>query len=211
MSARLPDFDRIARPYRWLEYLTMGPLLERTRNHHLARLEGCSQALILGDGDGRFTARLLASCPQLRAEAVDLSGAMLALLRQRCVPEAARLETHQTDARSYTPRTRPDLVVTHFFLDCLTHPEVEALAARLTPPLAPGALWLVSDFRIPDGPLHWPARIYVRLLYLAFWLLTGLRTAHLPDHASPLRRCGFTLVAEHRSLLGILTSQLWQR
>ena len=210
MSA-LPNFDLIARPYRWLEYLTLGPLLELTRNHHLARLQGRSQALILGDGDGRFSARLLASYPQLRVEAVDRSGAMLALLRQHCANDAARLETHRADARTYAPRTQPDLVVTHFFLDCLTQPEVEALAARLTPQLAPGALWLVSDFRIPQGLLYWPARGYVRLLYLAFRLLTRLRTTHLPDHASPLRDCGFSLVAEHRSLFGVLTTELWQR
>lgn len=206
-----PNFDLIARPYRWLEYLTLGPLLERTRKHHLARLQGCSQALILGDGDGRFTARLLTSYPQLRAETVDLSGAMLELLRQRCAGDAARLETHQTDARSYTPRNVPDLVVTHFFLDCLAQAEVEALVARLSPLLAPETLWLVSDFCVPDGPLHWPVRVYVRLLYIAFRLLTGLRTTQLPDHASPLRQCGFRLLAEHRGLFGVVTSQLWQR
>jgi ubiquinone/menaquinone biosynthesis C-methylase UbiE len=206
-----PNFDRIARPYRWLEYLALGPLLEQTRNHHLPRIEHCRQALVLGDGDGRFTARMLASCPAMQADAVDLSAAMLHLLQGRCMRNAQRLTAHHADARSFDPPQVPGLVVTHFFLDCLMQSEVDALVARLTRQLAPGALWLVSDFRIPEGALGWIARGYVRLLYFAFRVLTGLRTTRLPDHASALRRCGFKLLAMHRTMFGMLTTELWQR
>ena len=85
------NFDRIARLYRWMEYATLGPALTRCRNYHLARVAGCSQALILGDGDGRFTAKLLAASPSLEADAVDSSAAMLRLLRARCSYGATRL------------------------------------------------------------------------------------------------------------------------
>ncbi len=203
-----PNFDRIARAYRWLEYLTLGPLLERTRNHHLRALGGCRQALILGDGDGRFTARLLARYPALSADAVDLSRTMLRLLEARAAaPE--RLRTHHADARRFIPSRAPDLVITHFFLDCLTQPELSALVAGLAPLLAPGALWLVSDFRVPAGLLHWPARLTIRALYLAFRILTGLRVTRLPDYAAPLRAAGFTPLAIHRELFGMLTTELW--
>lgn len=206
-----PDFDRIARLYMWFEYLTLGPLLQRTRDCHLALLTNRSQALILGDGDGRFTARLLSQYPRIHVEAVDLSRVMLNLLRSRCASEQARLETYHADARFFTPRRQPDLVVTHFFLDCLSQTEVEALVARLTPQLAPDALWLVSDFRIPRGTLSWPARIFVRLLYFAFRLLTGLRTSRLPNHGAALECCGFVKVASQHYMLGMLTSEVWQR
>ena len=226
-----PNFDRIARAYRWLEYLTFGPLLERTRNHYLPHLHACRQALILGDGDGRFTARLLAENPTLQADAVDLSAKMLGLMRLRVPhpreapgPPTGRtrpvgwsrvgfenqLRTHHTDARTFTPTTAPDLVVTHFFLDCLTQREVETLIARLATTLQSNALWLVSDFRIPSGPLRWPARAYVRTLYLAFRILTGLRVTHLPDHGTPLRRNGFVRISTCTRFFGLLTSELWQ-
>ena len=206
-----PNFDRIARPYRWLEYFTLGPILERTRNHHLPRVAHCRQALILGDGDGRFTARLLAYSPRMRADAVDLSPAMLRLLEARCAADSPRLAIHRADARSFGPQLPPDLVVTHFFLDCLTQNEVDTLAGAISAASAPGTLWLVSDFRIPHGPVGWLASLYVRMLYLAFRMLTGLRVTRLPDHGSALRRSGFTRIAEHRSLFGILTTELWQR
>ena len=212
-----PNFDRIARPYRWLEYLTVGKALERCRFHFLPQLLDCRRALILGDGDGRFTASLLAANPSLQADALDISPAMLALLRRHCeaaAPDAAgRLRTHQANALAfpYAASTRPyDLVVAHFFLDCLTQPELDGLIARIAPALAPGALWLVSDFRIPPGPMRLPARAYIRSLYFAFRVLTGLRTTKLPDHAIPLRKSGFTRKAHHHLLAGLLTTQLWQ-
>ena len=232
MTTPAPNYDGIARAYRWLEYLTLGPLLQRTRTAHLARLQTCKQALVLGDGDGRFTAALLTANPSIQIEAVDASAVMLRLLETRCAPFSSRLTTSQADIRHGSNNspgapsqtvpsfevgsnarkpTTPDLVVTHFVLDCLTQPEVDALITNLTPLLAPQSLWLVSDFTIPNGPIHWPARIYVRLLYLVFRIFTGMTPTRLPNHAFALDRSGFTLIAEQRHLFGILISQLWQR
>ncbi|MGA1983852.1 MAG: class I SAM-dependent methyltransferase [Acidobacteriaceae bacterium] len=206
-----PDFDLIARPYRWLEYLSFGPALARCRNHFLPQLADRRAALVLGDGDGRFLARLLAANPRLHADAVDLSPAMLGLLTRRApaTHTAARLRTHHADALTFTPVGPYDLIVTHFFLDCLAQSELDTLCTRIAPCLAPNALWLVSDFRIPPGPFSLPARALVRSLYFAFRALTGLRTTRLPDHAAALRPAGFTRIAQHLSLAGVLTTELW--
>ncbi len=205
-------FDRIAPLYRWLEYLTLGPLLERTRFHFLSRgaLAHTRTALILGDGDGRFTARLLNANTHLAATAVDTSAAMLALLRRRSAAHAARLRTLHADARNFTPHNVPDLIVTHFFLDCLTQPELDALAARLARSAAPETLWLVSEFRVPAGPLRRPAALLIRALYFAFRVLTGLRVTRLPDHPRALAAAGFRRLEARSFLLGILTTELWR-
>jgi SAM-dependent methyltransferase len=218
MSSAAPSFDLIARPYRWLEYLTLGRALERCRLHYLPALLQQKQALVLGDGDGRFLSSLLAQNPTLKADAVDTSATMLQLLRQHCEAAsstaAARLRTHQTSALTFdfhSATAKPyDLVVTHFFLDCLTQPELETLITRTLPSLTPGALWLISDFRIPPGPMRLPAKIFIRTLYLAFRLLTGLRTTQLPDHAEPLTTVGFTRISQSLQLSGILSTELWQ-
>jgi SAM-dependent methyltransferase len=210
------NFDPIARLYRPLEYLTLGLSLERCRLHHLPRLHRSTHALVLGDGDGRFLARLLAAYPALHADAIDTSAAMLALLRARCCARchaaASRLRPHHADALAFTttpPALPYNLVVTHFFLDCLTQPQLDALVANVAPHLAPSARWLLSEFRIPTGPLRLPARLLIRGLYLAFRVLTGLRVQALPDHETPLTRVGLVCIAQHRSLGGILTTQLW--
>ena len=166
-----PDFNAIARPYRWLEYLSFGPMLERCRFHRLPELRDAQHALVLGDGDGRFLARLLSQNPQIRADVVDLSPTMLRLLTNRVAKIGAqdRITLHCADARDFTPTGSPcatyDLVVTHFFLDCLTTAEVQALAARIRHHLRPRARWIVSDFAIPRGLLSIPAKLVVRSLY----------------------------------------------
>ncbi len=205
-----PNFNPIARPYRWLEYFTLGRALERCRLHFLPKLLNHKKALVIGDGDGRFLAALIASNPHLHVDAVDTSATMLQLLSQRCQGDATRLKTHHTSALTFAPTGAYDLVVTHFFLDCLTQSDLEALIARITPTLTPNALWLVSDFRIPQGRMRLPARIFVRSLYLAFRIITGLRTVRLPDHATPLAHAGLTRVGHRDSLAGLLTTELWQ-
>lgn len=209
-----PDFNLIARPYRWLEYLTLGRALERCRTHYLPQLRDCCRALVLGDGDGRFLAQLLAHNHHLQADAVDTSTTMLRLLRQRseaATPDAGtRLHIHHSNALTFPLRGPYDLVVTHFFLDCLTQADLNILVARVASALVPGSLWLVSDFRIPAGAMHLPARILVRGLYFAFRVLAGLRTTQLPDHAIPLAQSGLIRIAHQYSLAGLLTTELWQ-
>lgn len=221
MSSTDPNFNLIAKPYRWLEYLTLGTALENCRNHYLPQLlhhsPALRRALVLGDGDGRFLAQLLKSNPHLEVNAVDTSAVMLQLLQQRCEAVApnssTRLHTHQANALTFpldNSENSYDLIVTHFFLDCLTQADLNSLITRITPTLTPKALWLISDFRTPSGPMHLLAKLIVRSLYLAFRILTGLRTTHLPNHATPLTQAGLTRIFHQHHLAGILTTELWQ-
>jgi SAM-dependent methyltransferase len=202
-------FDRIARPYHWLEYLSFGPLLARCRNHWLPEMQNKRRALVIGDGDGRFTARLLKENPAITVDAVDISRAMLTLLRARSAKAANRLTTHCTDALAFSPTGHYDLLVTHFFLDCLSTSDIHRLAETLRPHLAPEALWVVSDFDIPPAGLSvLPARILIGFLYLAFGLLTGLKTRHLPDYRSALQSASIECKSHKAWLGGFLFSEL---
>ncbi len=195
-SHRGASFDRIAPFYRAMEYATFFRELERCRFALLPALGQPRRALLYGDGDGRFLARLVATHPQLSADAVDSSAAMLKRARsrvERLRPTAgAQIRFHLCDALAFCPHGSYDLVVTHFFLDCLTEQEVAALLRQVTPHLAPGAFWLISEFAVPaKQPAGWLARLVIAALYRAFRLLTGLRTQRLPNYASLLRSAGF--------------------
>lgn len=208
------NFDRIARAYRWLEYLSFGRLLEECRWEYLQDLSQAKHALILGDGDGRFTARLLATNPHITVEAVDVSAAMLSLLWQRASAQKAqdRVNLHQTDIRGLTPQGTYDVVISHFFLDCLTDTELEILIQKTKTVLLPGGLWVVSEFSIPNA--QWTGKVaalLIAFLYRAFALLTGLQTMHLPNHAKILGEAGFVRRKSRQRLGGILISELWQR
>lgn len=215
MKSRKSNFDVIARPYKTFEYLTFGNMLEKTRFHYLPEIAHCKNALVLGDGDGRFLSRLLAANQNLHATAVDSSTTMLRLLRRRCEANITdckqRLRIIQSDALTFTPTETYDLIVTHFFLDCFSQEDLRLLIHRLVPSLAPEAWWLVSEFRIPDGVLAFPAGLLIRSLYLAFHILTGLRTTQLPDYGSDFRRSHLMKSVFHHHYGGILTSEIWQK
>ncbi|WP_446743972.1 class I SAM-dependent methyltransferase [Silvibacterium acidisoli] len=205
------DFSRIARPYRWMEYLSFGTLLESCRFYRLPDLRNARRALVFGDGDGRFLSRLLAINPDLRADVVDSSQAMLNLLAARVKKIGAedRVTLYCIDALKFVPTGGYDLVVTHFFLDCLETAEVEALAQQMRKAVLKNAVWVVSDFAVPSNAARLPARMLICCLYLAFRLLTRLRTSKLPDHATALATAGFRRIKTERWLAGILVSELW--
>jgi SAM-dependent methyltransferase len=212
---RTPDFDRLARLYRWMEWLSFGPWLSLTRFTFIAQLTHSRRALVLGDGDGRFAGLLLRTNRTVTVDAVDASDAMLQGLLRHAVPHADRVSAHLADARVWQPRTLGtgagcDLIATHFFLDCLTQPEVESLALRLRSAVSPSALWVVSEFAIPAG---WFGRLVARpvvaILYKSFGWLTGLSVRSLPDHASAMRQAGFTLKERRTRLAGLLIAELW--
>ncbi|HTV82005.1 MAG TPA: class I SAM-dependent methyltransferase [Acidobacteriaceae bacterium] len=214
-----PRFDRVAAIYRPIEYLSFGPWLERCRFSFIPEIAASRRALVLGDGDGRFLARLLAATPRLQAHAVDASPAMLRRLCARAVRLSAahRLTTTCADIRAFTPPTDGsnrayDLVATHFFLDCLTPAETDALALRLRTHLAPGTLWVVSEFEIPEAdPLRAAlCRLTIAGLYAAFRVLTDLRVRRIPPWRESLARAGFVRCSSRSRLGGLLVSELWQ-
>jgi ubiquinone/menaquinone biosynthesis C-methylase UbiE len=208
------NFDRIARPYRWLEYMSFGPFLGRCRSAQLVHLAGAQRALFLGDGDGRFLARLLAANTTLTADVVDSSNSMLQILDQRIRRSGAqahsRIFLYHADALQWNPSGTYDLVVSHFFLDCFYPSQLEQLFDRVLPHLRPGAQWVISEFAVPRNPFTaYFARGLIGLLYRAFGLLTGLPVRALPDHAPALLSRGLVLTHERRYLAGLLCSQLW--
>jgi len=198
-----------------MEFFSFGPWLALTRRTFLDRPTYCRRALVLGDGDGRFTARLLRENPTIQIDAVDASDSMLQALLRRAGPHAGRVRVYLADARTWDPPAANseegyDLIATHFFLDCLTQPEVESLATKLLHAAAPDAVWIVSEFWVPPG---WFGRLIagplVSGLYLAFGWLTGLAVRSLPDHSAALRDACFRLEERRSRLGGLLIAERW--
>jgi ubiquinone/menaquinone biosynthesis C-methylase UbiE len=173
----------------------------------------CRRALVLGDGDGRFTARLLAANLKIEVDAVDASAAMLRALVRRAGAHGERLQVACADVRAWRGCDAAyDLVATHFFLDCLTTEEVRALAAEIRGATQAGARWVVSELAAPQGWFgRWIARPMVALLYAAFGLMTGLKVRRLPDYGAALKSCGFVLEKRRAWLGGLLVSEMWRR
>lgn len=209
-----PDFNALAQPYHWLEFLTMGPHLERCRCYFLPQLTDARCALVYGDGDGRFLAKLLQANSQVKVDAVDSSANMLRLAKKRAdaLGTGQRLTLHHADARRFTPPSSSyDLFIAHFFVDCFSNAELSEILDCVSPHLSPEALVVVSEFAIvKTGLMGIASRTAVALLYRCFGLITGLRMRHLPDHRDIFAGHRFTLVDHKTWLAGLLVSELWQ-
>ena len=111
------------------------------------------RVLILGEGDGRFLARLLRCNRNACIAVLESSGRMIQLARSRVTPgDRSRVEFHQVDAVAHSLPAGPfDCVVSHFFLDILNCRDAEAVIGKVSTLLSPGASWLVTEFQEPPG------------------------------------------------------------
>jgi ubiquinone/menaquinone biosynthesis C-methylase UbiE len=107
------SFDRVARIYEGAERALFGQRLQAARTAGLDDLASPRRALLLGEGDGRFAAALLARFPNCEVHILDGSAQMLELARQRTQAHA-RVKTIHADAREYEFSGQYDLVTTLF-------------------------------------------------------------------------------------------------
>lgn len=200
--------DPIARWYRWLEYIGFGLALERRRNAFIADVADARRVLVLGEGDGRFLARLVPETfrrPGAAIDYIDLSVRMLELARARAGPKVRYLHGDALTIR--LPAAEYDLIVTHFFLDCFDAPGAAALASIIADAAQPQARWLISEFR----DRNWWTHLWIAALYRFFRITTGLAARRLVDH-HPLLTChGFVLEKSESARAGLLVSELWRR
>ena len=197
-----------------MEYLSFGTCLTCTRELRISEMQGHRRALVYGDGDGRFLARLIRRASALEVTAVDASERMLQVAAQRLPPNAS-VELVHADALALQPSREHggyDLIVCHFFLDCFNEEELGCLVQRVNAAAAESAVWVISDFAVPLHPIaRVLGRWIIRSLYQGFGLLTGLRTRRLPEHANILKQYGWSLEDRNQRLWGLLISERWQR
>jgi SAM-dependent methyltransferase len=204
--------DRIASSYRWLEYAAFGLALEKARFDFLSHAAAARRVLILGEGDGRFLARLLLSNRNSCVAVIESSGRMIQLARSRVAPDdRLRVEFHQIDAVAQPLPSGPfDCVVSHFFLDILNCHDAEAVIGKVSAQLSPGASWLVSEFQEPsDGVPRLHARLWLAAMYGFFSMTTGLRASRLPPYRKMLERRGLAEVDHRERRFGLIRSQVW--
>lgn len=206
------NFDRVARPYRFLERLVYGDALQASRLAHLGKIAGSPRVLLLGDGDGRFLRALLEQAPAAKVEVVEASAKMIELAK-RDLPEGSKVTFHHVRISDFELAGEFDLVVSHYFLDCFDEGGIAAVVDQVAGGLKPGGHWLVSDFQMPDhGWLRrLRARFLLRSMYLFFRVAAGLKAKRLVDPQSLLCGRGFALDSREISNVDFLRADCWRR
>jgi ubiquinone/menaquinone biosynthesis C-methylase UbiE len=205
------NFDRIAPHYRWLERLVFGDRLQAARTAFVRQISPAQRALVVGEGNGRFLEVLLREHQSVRVDCLDASTRMLGLARRHAGEERVRY-LHADIRQAQLLVASYDLIVTHFFLDCLTETELRHVIARLSRAAKDRATWLIADFCLPShGWSRMRARLLISAMYFFFRAVAGIEARCLLDYAPLLSTEGFTLTNEVFSPNEMIRSQIWQR
>jgi ubiquinone/menaquinone biosynthesis C-methylase UbiE len=206
--------DRIARAYRWIEYLTFGHTLQQCRVAHLPSLSDKQQVLILGEGDGRFLDALVNANPKVLVDVFDSSQQMVDLAQARLLPSnRPRVRFFHSDAVANPFHADYyNVCAVNFFLDCLSSAETQAIVAKIALALRPGGHLIVGEFQVPSrGLKRLHALVWLRTMYLFFRLTTGLTATNIPDYQAMLGSAGFVLVRQQTRRFGLIAAQLWRK
>jgi ubiquinone/menaquinone biosynthesis C-methylase UbiE len=209
------SFDRLARHYRWMEFILAGSKLQRCRTMFLQRVRGVRNILIGGEGNGRFLGECFRHLPNARITVLDASAKMMDIARQRLDRrlDLGRVEFVHADARMWTPSGGPfDLIVTHFFLDCFPEDQLHGVVANLAKAAAQDATWLLADFQMPDrGISRFRAQLILAMMYLFFRVATRLPARRLTPADAFLEAHRFVLRERRETEWGLLRAELWSR
>jgi ubiquinone/menaquinone biosynthesis C-methylase UbiE len=210
------QFDRLARHYHWMELLFANGLMQKCRTAYIEQTQNCRQALLAGEGHGRFLEVLLQTNPHIQVTCVEWSGKMIQQARQRlirCGLDLSRVTFQNANLMGCQwPDTRFDLIVTNFFLDCLTPVQLRRAVRLMADNSTPHAIWLLADFRIPEtGWRRWRAIGILASLYLFFRISVNLSAKWLTPPDSFLQACGFELHSRKLASCGFAHSDLWRR
>jgi ubiquinone/menaquinone biosynthesis C-methylase UbiE len=210
------NFDGIARFYRWFEYMAFGHGLERRRLTFLDQMADSRRALVIGDGDGRFTAALARRNRTVQIDSIDRSAQMLRLAHRRLQKEQIvnreRIRLIQGDIRFVSlPTGEYDLIATHFFFDVLNDQDLRMVVQRVVAAASVPCRWAVSEFDIPEhGWRHIHAEAWVKTMYFFFRCVAGLEVAELPQWRAPFLDHGFVCLNSEPARAGLMRSELWQ-
>ena len=123
-----PGFDRLSHVYRWMEYFSFGPYLQKCRDLRIAETFLPSRFGVRGRRRP-ISCSAVATHPAIRGVAVDASCEMLFRVA-RTLPPTAQVRLVHADALECQPAEFPDapfdLVVSHFFLDCFNEAEISS-------------------------------------------------------------------------------------
>lgn len=207
----LMNCDRLAPFYRAMEFFAAGGKLQRCRVEFLPEIPAPRRILLAGEGHGRFLPECLRRFPEAEIMVVDSSMRMLEIANSKV--ESDNVTFIHADLLAWQAPVLPfDLVVTHFFLDCLTPEELALVVEKLALAASPQATWLLADFQhATGGPARWRTRMIVAALYAFFRVVSGLRARELVPPDSLLEAAGFHRKARRTYDWNLLKSEWWTR
>lgn len=184
-------FDSVADYYDVLAGLIFGKAIILSQTIFLGFIPENSRILVLGGGSGWWLPELLQRKPNCSVVFIDPSARMLDLAK-RNVKNDARVSFVCGTENSIIEKSAYDVVITFFFLDMFSGPELNVLLRKLIITLKPDGIGLVTDF----VDTKWWHKIFLSTMYIFFRMVSGLGNQKLVDWSVSLKDAGALEVAD---------------
>ncbi|MFN8278511.1 MAG: class I SAM-dependent methyltransferase [Chitinophagales bacterium] len=207
------NFNRIAPFYDFLGRLIFGRRLLQAQYHFLAAIPEGAEILVLGGGTGAFLTAL--DEDGVKIDFVEPSAAMMERAQRRFrrpvedaevfIPIRFIEGTHEQ-----IPLKQYDAVITFFVFDVLGSEALHAMIAAAGQHLKPGGCWLVADF-MENEKTAWHHRMAIKLMYLFFGLIAGVKGWRIPDYSAVLAQHGMKLEHYHEITPHFISTAVWRK
>ena len=180
-------FDRLAPVYDKLVGLVFGKGIKRAQRRFLDEVAPLSRVLILGGGTGWLLAELVSAKPDCKVTYIDASKKMIDMANKEVSGYGQNVSFIQGTEKEIPAASSYDVIITHFYLDLFDENSCREVCALIRRHCRPGSLWLACDFINQS----WWHSIMLKIMYIFFRWVTGLRTARLPDWRTQISDVGF--------------------
>ncbi len=237
-SKQTSGYDRLARPYRWLEFLVFQGQLWRARVALVGsikkQLPDSPQVLVLGDGDGRLLSHLCKALPTATFTSVEQSEGMIQLQKSRVehVGASARVRFIHQNAANFSKKNRDqlavfdnhptrsqphwnapyDLLVMAFFSDCFPAETLSRCLPSWLAMIKENGLFYWVDFVQPrSGWRYYLAKPYLDAMHVFFRFTTGLVNKRLVDIDAIVAKESLRLLASENRKDGLIAAKLYRK
>ena len=175
-----------------------------------------SKALIIGGGDGKFLLEAIKQELSDQYYYIDISDAMIKLARNK-IEKQSILSLNSVvficgTYQDIPPNENFDLIVTPYFLDCISEDELPLVMAKLYAHLTIEGTWFFTDFNIPENMFRGLIfKTIIQSLYRIFNLLCKLGVNRLPDFSKEFSKYDFKVLYEKYFLGGLLVSRIYKK
>ena len=177
------NFSKITPFYDLLGTVTFGGHLQKSQIYALELYpESVDSILIIGGGTGKFLIELIKHLKFNHLVYLDISPAMINSAKQKIAkysPESLTKVEFILGGENKIPNQEFELIVTHYFLDCLTPETYSETVEKLNRCLKQDGVWSMVDFYNAErNPIR---EQLISLLYCFFRITCNLPTDKLID------------------------------
>lgn len=202
----LNRFNSIAPFYDRLADVVFGGAIRKSQHCFIDHIPPRAKILIIGGGTGELLPPLFLHAGDAEVWYIEASSEMIRRAASRISGKHCVHFIHGTQNDIPDP-VKFDVVITNFFLDVFSLPELHDVVAKIASHTSETGKWLVSDFVCVE---RWH-KVALTTMYWFFALTTGLKTKALPPWFEIISVRGFSKTSDKDFFNGFIKSACFNK